>query len=307
MIVASIDIGTNTILLLIAEVTPPSGEIKAIENLHNIPRIGKGLKEDNPMPDENIKRMIDVLEQYSKVIKKYKCEKVLLTGTNALRIASNKAEIKNEIKNKYGYELNIISGEEEAKYSYLGAISSFNDKQKNLVIDIGGGSTEIVYGEGNEILFSNSFHIGVVSGTENFLISDPPSEEQMKNFINYSKKTFFEITKNVKDIDIAIAIAGTPTTLACIKHKLNSYDEEIVEGSTLSIKELENFIVELSHLSSKEILRKYSQIVKGREDVLFAGTIILKEIMDLLKLNEVKVSTKGIRYGAIINWLNTDS
>jgi exopolyphosphatase/guanosine-5'-triphosphate,3'-diphosphate pyrophosphatase len=305
MTVASIDIGTNTILLLIADVNLKSSEIKVIENLHNIPRIGRGLKKGNPMSEENIKRLFDVVTGYSKVIKKHKCEKVLLTGTNALRIASNKNEIIKEIKNQFGYDLNIIPGEEEAKYSYLGAVSSFNDKQKYLVIDIGGGSTEIIYGKGNEILFSKSFYIGVVSGTESYLVSDPPSEKQMKNFISHSKKTFFELIKNVKDIDIPIAIAGTPTTLACIKNKLKIYDEDVVEDSALSIKELENFVIELSQLSSKEILNKYSDVVKGREDVLLAGTIILKEIMNILKLNEVKVSTKGIRYGAIIDWLNS--
>jgi len=305
MNVASIDIGTNTILLLIAEVNLNSGEIRVVKNLHSIPRIGKGLKEDNPIPDENVKRMFDVLMKYSKEIKKYKCEKVLITGTNALRIASNKVEIINEIKNNFGYELNIISGSEEAKYSYFGAVSGFNDDQKYLVIDIGGGSTEIIYGKGSEILFSKSYFVGVVSGTETFFFSDPPSEKQIKYFINHLQKTFSEVTKNIKDIDTAIAIAGTPTTLACIKYKLKSYDEVVVEGSTLSVKELKNFIVELSQLSSQEILTKYSQIVKGREDVLLAGTIILKEIMNLLKTNEVKVSAKGIRYGAIINWLNS--
>ncbi|MDO8549806.1 MAG: Ppx/GppA phosphatase family protein [Ignavibacteria bacterium] len=305
MTIASIDTGTNTILLLIADVNLQTGEIKVIENLHSIPRIGKGLKEGNPMPDENIKRMFDILTEYSESIKKHKCEKVLLTGTNALRIASNRAQLVNEIKKKYGYELDVISGEEEAKYSYLGAISGFNDNQKYLVIDIGGGSTEIIYGRGSEILFSKSFHIGVISGTENYLVSDPPSTEQIRNFIINSQKTFSEIPKNVNDIDSAIAIAGTPTTLVCIKHKLKIYDEDIVEGSTLTIEELENFVIELSHLNSAEILNKYSQIVKGREDVLLAGTIILKEIMNKLKINEVKVSTKGIRYGAIINWLNS--
>ena len=197
MTVASIDIGTNTILLLIAEVNLNSGDIKAVKNLQSIPRIGKGLKEDNPMPDENVGRMFDVLTKYSKKIKKYKCEKVLLTGTNALRIASNKNDIIKEIKNQFGYDLYIISGKEEAKYSYFGAISGHNDKQKYLVIDIGGGSTEIIYGKGNEIIFSKSFHIGVVSGTESYLVSDPPSEKQIKNFINHSQKTIHFESKEI--------------------------------------------------------------------------------------------------------------
>jgi exopolyphosphatase/guanosine-5'-triphosphate,3'-diphosphate pyrophosphatase len=304
MTVASIDIGTNTILLLIAEVNPSSNEIIALVNLHRIPRIGKGLKKGDPFPEENIKRMFDVMDEYSETIKKYNCDKIIITGTNAFRIALNNNEITNEIKNKYGYELNVITGDEEAKYSYLGAVSGLSDKKKYLVIDIGGGSTEIIYGKGNDIIFSKSFDIGVVSGAEKFFTIDPPSDKQVDNFAVYSQKTFLELKDYVKDIDTAIAIAGTPTTLAAIKYKLKSFNEELIEGTSLTPEELNAFVSELSKLSSAEVLNKYSQIVKGREDVLLAGTILLREILKMLNIEEVKVSTKGIRYGAIFNWLN---
>ena len=304
MTVASIDIGTNTILLLIAEVNPSSNEIIALVNLHRIPRIGKGLKKGDPFPEENIKRMFDVMDEYSETIKKYNCDKIITTGTNAFRIASNNNEIAEEIKNKYGYDLNVITGDEEAKYSYLGAVSGLSDKKKYLVIDIGGGSTEIIYGKGNNIIFSKSFEIGVVSGTEKFFTIDPPSDKQIDNFAVYSHKTFLELKDYVKDIDTAIAIAGTPTTLAAIKYKLKSFNEELIEGTSLTPEELNAFVSELSKLSSAEVLNKYSQIVKGREDVLLAGTILLREILKMLNIEEVKVSTKGIRYGAIFHWLN---
>jgi len=304
MTVASIDIGTNTILLLIAEVNPSSNEIIALVNLHRIPRIGKGLKKGDPFPEENVKRMFDVIDEYSETIKKYNCDKIITTGTNAFRIASNNNEIAEEIKNKYGYDLNVITGDEEAKYSYLGAVSGLSDKKKYLVIDIGGGSTEIIYGKGNNIIFSKSFEIGVVSGTEKFFTIDPPSDKQIDNFAVYSHKTFLELKDYVKDIDTAIAIAGTPTTLAAIKYKLKSFNEELIEGTSLTPEELNAFVSELSKLSSAEVLNKYSQIVKGREDVLLAGTILLREILKVLNIEEVKVSTKGIRYGAIFHWLN---
>ena len=304
MTVASIDIGTNTILLLIAEVYSASDKITALVNLHRIPRIGKGLKKGDPFPEENIKRMFDVIDEYSGTIKKYNCDKIIVTGTNAFRIALNNNEIAEKIKNKYGYDLNVITGDEEAKYSYLGAVSGLSDKKKYLVIDIGGGSTEIIYGKGNDIIFSKSFDIGVVSGAEKFFTIDPPSDKQVDNFAVYSQKTFLELKDYVKDIDTAIAIAGTPTTLAAIKYKLKSFNEELIEGTSLTPEELNAFVSELSKLSSAEVLNKYSQIVKGREDVLPAGTILLREILKMLNIEEVKVSTKGIRYGAIFNWLN---
>jgi exopolyphosphatase/guanosine-5'-triphosphate,3'-diphosphate pyrophosphatase len=307
MTVASIDIGTNTILLLIAEVKTGTKKIKVVKNLHSIPRIGKGLTKGSPFPEENIKRMFDVLVNYSNEINNFNCEEILVTGTNAFRIASNSEEIINKIKTKFGFELNVITGEEEAKYSYLGAVSEHLGNQRLLVIDIGGGSTEIIYGIGTRINYCKSFTVGAVVGTENYFNADPPSENEIKNLIDNLHEIFKEITDNVKEIDTTIAIAGTPTTLACIKHKLETYDEEIIEGSTLIKNDLNNFIVELSQLSSVEIGIKYQDVVKGREDVLLAGTIILNEVSNLLDLRKVKVSTKGIRYGAIINWLTSTS
>ena len=304
MTVASIDIGTNTILLLIAEVNLETGNIKTVENSYRIPRIGKGLLLGNPMPDENVKRMFTVVSEYSEIIKKHKCEKVLVTGTNALRIAINTPSIIRKLKEKFGYELNVISGKEEAKLSFLGATNNYNENKNLLVIDIGGGSTEIILGKGREIHFSKSYPVGVVTLTEKFFKSDPPAKKDIESFVESLQGFLNEVSIKVGKINTGIAIAGTPTTLACIKLKLQDYDEDLIEGSTLSNEDLQNFVEEISKLNSTEIIQKYSSIVKGREDVLLAGTIILAETVNCLNLNEVKVSTKGIRYGAIVNWLN---
>ncbi len=305
MTVASIDIGTNTILLLIAEVNLETGKIKTIENFYRIPRIGKGLSPGNQMPDENIKRMFDALTEYSEIINKYNCEKVIVTGTSALRIASNTPSIIREIKEKLGFELDVIPGNDEAKLSYLGAVNDYHEQKKLLIIDIGGGSTEIIFGTERDIHFSKSYPVGVVTLTEKFFKSDPPDINDIENFIEHLQYFLNEVSNKVGKIDTGIAIAGTPTTLACIKLNLKDYDEDLVEGSTLSKEDLQKFVNELSKLNSEEIIQKYSSIVKGREDVLLAGTIILSEIVSCLNLTEVKVSTKGIRYGAIVNWINS--
>jgi len=305
MTVASIDMGTNTILLLIAKVNLESDKIKTLENFYRIPRIGKGLLPGNPIPDENIKRMFGVLDEYSEIINKYGCEKILVTGTNAFRIASNTSTIIEKIKEKFGYELNVVPGKDEAKLSYLGATEDYYGHKNLLVIDIGGGITEISHGTDSSIHFSKSYPVGVVTLTEKLFKSDPPSIENVNNFIEYLQDFINNVSDNAGEIDTGIAIAGTPTTLACIKLNLKDYNEELVEGSTLSKEELNNFIKELSKLSSKDIVQKYSIVVKGREDVLLAGTIILSEIVNRLNLPEIKVSTKGIRYGAIVYWINS--
>ena len=299
MTIASIDIGTNTVLLLIAEINIHQKTFKTVLNEQRIPRIGKGLSPGKDISKEKILALLQILKEYQQFIKKYDCDTVLVTGTNALRIAANSQQIKNLIKSEFGYDTNIISGEDEAKLSFLGA-TGINKNNKSLMIDIGGGSTEITYGKGDEILFNKSFNVGVVSGTENYLVDDPPAKFQIKKFISHIENTFNEFkNENSFDAEEIIAIAGTPTTLACIQQNLQGYDEELIEGSTLLKSDIKFLMDELSTMDSLEIKNKYRSIVSGREDVLLAGTIILYKILEIFNINSVKVSTKGIRYGAI--------
>ena len=299
MIIASIDIGTNTILLLIADVDIQKKTMTSILNEQRIPRIGKGLIPGKEISKEKILSLLQVLNEYQQIIKKHNCEKVLVTGTNALRIASNSKQITNLIKGEFGFETKIVSGEEEAQMSFLGAAGR-NGNKKSLMIDIGGGSTEITFGKGNEILFNKSFNVGVVSGTENFLVDDPPVKFQIDEFISHIEKTFNEHLNKINFVpDEIIAIAGTPTTLACIQQNLLEYNEEKIEGSSLTKNDIKLLIDELSNMSSFDIKKKYQSVVSGREDVLLAGTIILYKLMAILNIDSLIVSTKGIRYGAV--------
>ncbi len=303
MTIASIDIGTNTVLLLIAEKEKSSSIFNSVLNLQRIPRIGKGLIPGGNISEEKINELYNILNEYLQIINRYKCDTVILNATNAFRIASNGMQIVNEIKDKLNLEIKIISGEEEANLSYLGATSSLKTNSNNLVIDIGGGSTELIYGKKNKIEFVHSYQVGVVSGTEKYYKNNPPLLSEQKNFIYNIKELLKEITsKNLRPENV-IAIAGTPTTLACINKKLTEYDESLIEGSILKYDEMEVIINELSTLASEEIKQKYKSIVNGREDVLLAGSQILHTIMNLLNLNEVTVSARGIRYGAITDYL----
>src|SRR5690606_7041626 len=254
--------------------------------------------------DEKIKQMISILGEYLSIANKNGCEQIIAVATNAFRIAANKDEILKLIRDRFNLNIKVISGEEESHLAYLGAVSDLSKEVSTLVIDIGGGSTEIIMGKGREINYRKSFLTGVVSATEKYLLKDPPSQIELNNFQNSLQKTFNELSEQKFNIQNAIAIAGTPTTLACIKHNLAEYDEVKIEGSNLKITELEALSNLLSKLSSQEILTKFKIVVRGREDVLLAGTVILFHIMRALNLSEVKVSTKGIRYGAILKYIN---
>jgi exopolyphosphatase / guanosine-5'-triphosphate,3'-diphosphate pyrophosphatase len=300
MKIASIDIGTNTVILLIAEIR--YNQIYTLKNEYRVPRIGKGLNLNNSISDGKITELIQILSEFNDIIKSYNCEVVLAVGTNAFRISSNASEIIKEVKDLLGIHINVASSLKEAEYSFLGAVSDYYTNEKeNVIIDIGGGSTEIIYGKKNHIKYINSFQVGVVTETERFFKHDPPLPCEIKNFEDFLSTTFvnLDIPRNV----MAIAIAGTPITLVCIQKGLNEYNEDEVEGSLLKLVDIVGLKEELSHLSSNQIKEKYTQVVSGREDVLLAGTIILDNLMKLLNLTEVIVSTKGIRYGAIVEFM----
>jgi exopolyphosphatase / guanosine-5'-triphosphate,3'-diphosphate pyrophosphatase len=305
MIVASIDIGTNTVLLLLAEVDKTTGGLKTIKNLYNMPRIGKGVIKGGNISEEKIALLLDILRDYKAEAEKYNAGKIILTATNAFRIAANGKEIVKKVKDELGLDVKIIPGDEEAKYSYLGASSAAKSGRKKLVIDIGGGSTEIIIGEEENIIFKKSFQIGVVTLTEKFVDQNPPSQQNINEMYDFILETFVELKDFSKDNVSAVAVAGTPTTLSCIKQNLKDYVDEKVEGSILSKDDLQNLADEIAARTHEQIKNNYGSVVAGREDVLLSGTLILKSLADILNLEEMIVSSKGLRYGAVINFLNS--
>jgi exopolyphosphatase / guanosine-5'-triphosphate,3'-diphosphate pyrophosphatase len=300
MTLASIDIGTNTVLLLIAEVFPGAEKITVLHNEYRIPRIGKNLLPGGNISDEKKDEFYKVLKEYDTVIKSFKCETVLAAATNAFRIAKNSSSIIAEVKELFGIEINIITGDQEAELSYFGAVSAFTDDKTKLVIDIGGGSTEIIYGTSQTIIFRKSFPVGVVSSTEKFFNNDSPDKKEFNNFL---AESFKGLETSIRAPVHSIAVAGTPTTLACMKKNLDDFDEQKVEGTILTKENLEKMITEMEELKPAGILKKYTSVVKGREDLILSGSHILLNIMMILKLPDIIVSTKGLRYGLVYKFL----
>ena len=141
--------------------------------------------------------------------------------------------------------------------------------------------------------------MGVVSLTENYFSNDPPNEEEILVIRSTINKELQNLIGKKLKFDKIIAVAGTPTTLACIKKGTISYNEALIEGDLLTQSDLENFINQLAVMNSVEIKNKFKSVVDGREDVLLAGTMLLFEVMNFFKATELVVSTKGVRYGAI--------
>lgn len=302
MFIASIDIGSNTVLMLISEVDLEMKNFRPVKNYYRIPRLGKGLSRDQNISEEKIVELISILDKFKNEAEKFGCENIICVATNAMRVAKNKDEIIARVFESNSIKINIISGEEEASLSFLGATSSLNTS-KYFVIDIGGGSTELILGTKKGIEIKKSFPIGVVSFFEKFVKEFPLGSDVVKEIKNeiYTQLKSFPLDDLTNYL--AISIAGTPTTLTAIKNNLTDFDEEKIEGEILNLTEIEKLILTLQNLSPHEILERYSNVVKGREDLILIGAVILATIMERFKLVQTIVSTKGIRYGLVEDFI----
>jgi exopolyphosphatase/guanosine-5'-triphosphate,3'-diphosphate pyrophosphatase len=302
---ASIDIGTNTVILLIARYESSSNKIIPIKNEYRIPRIGKGLTHGDKLLNEKILLLKKILTHFKKLADDYDCEKIFIAATQSFRTAINSREVIQSIKDELNLEIEIISGEDEAEFSFIGSIMELNSNSTALVIDIGGGSTEIFIGQKEKLLFRNSFKFGVVSLQEKFALSAQNiiSKDSLMKINDYLANELNELKHIPRAPYITIAVAGTATTLASIKLGISTFKESNIDGIKITITELNSIVEKLSVLSYFEVLQKFGKIVEGREDLILIGSLILLNICKLLEIDEIIVSTKGLRYGYAIHKL----
>ncbi len=305
MIIASLDIGSNTALMLIAEVKPGAEGIIPLKDVQMIPRISEGLANYGKINDQSIERLLSVLEKYFGIINRYKCDKIIISGTSAFRNAANSEEIRSIIKEKFKADLNILSGEEEAELAFLGTNYGGHGEYR-MVIDIGGGSTEIILGKLKDIIYKKSFRIGVVSIYEMFS-SLGNSRKSIADFLRRNMEEVLAVLPSPENAPItAVALAGTPVTLAGIQKSLVNNKDEKIEGFILKRDTVSKLILYLQKFSPGQLLEMYPELLEGREDLILIGAYILLYIMNIFNLDNVIVSTKGIRYGAILKYLSKE-
>lgn len=294
MRVAALDLGTNTFLCLIAEVS--NGKIeKVISDQVQVVRLGQGVNESKKFHPDALARADATLAEFSKVIQKYKPERILAMATSAARDVTNADELF-VIAKKHNIPLQIIPGDKEASITYLGAISSEKDSSKTrLIVDVGGGSTEFILGKGEEIIAGQSLNLGCVRLTEKFQLLTPcgvQKIEEVRTFVSTQLETLFKMSSI--HIDEILAVAGTPTEL--IRIELGNFDAEKINGSILSKEKLDHWINTFSQHSKQEIIDKFS-VHPGRADVILVGAIILFETLKRFKKQNMTVSTRGVRFG----------
>jgi len=305
MIRASIDIGTNSVLLLVAELD--GGNIHVLDEKQQIPRLGQGVDQAGSLSEEAQGRVISVLKSYREFLNgKYpQCTKsTIVTATSAVRDAKNRSQFLDKILHEAGWQVILLSGEQEAQVTYRGALSVLGGglhQKRCTILDIGGGSTEIATGTGKVLDKWNSLDMGSVRFTERFLKNNPPTEAQIASAGKAVRAMLDEwAASSSQNVEHLVGVAGTVTSMAGINLQLNDYDTSKLNGHILSIEFVEMIIGRFSHMTSGEIEKHYPVFLKGRGEVILGGLLILAEFMKFSKCGEITVSTGGIRHGILL-------
>ncbi|MER5847881.1 Ppx/GppA phosphatase family protein [Streptomyces sp. NPDC002012] len=307
--VAAIDCGTNSIRLLVADADPSTGELVELDRRMEIVRLGQGVDRTGRLAPEALERTFSACRQYAEVIKEYGAQKIRFVATSASRDAENRDEFVRGVLDILGVEPEVISGDQEAEFSFTGATKELAGRdhlaKPYLVVDIGGGSTEFVVGD-DHVRAARSVDIGCVRMTERHLVhdgvvSDPP--------------TLGQITAIRADIDAAldlaeesvpltgaatlVGLAGTVTTVAAIALGLDVYDSEAIHHSRISldqVQEITGRLVTSTHAERAAI----GAMHPGRVDVITSGALILLAVMKRTGAREIVVSEHDILDG--IGW-----
>lgn len=298
MKIAAIDIGTNTILLLIAEVE--NGAIRRI--IHDqqvIARLGKGVDADRIIQQETFVRAEGFLRHYKETCDSFGVERICAVGTSALRDAKNREEFMQYIAERTGIRIELFSGDDEALWTYRGGISEFTGAAETYsVIDIGGGSTEIIIGNAREIIEKTSIDLGSVRLTERILKDSPPEIPALMEAHQYIADHMPPLTKKAAST-FCVGVAGTLTTLAALHQQLPHYMPERVSGYRLPYVDVCAMFGMLKDKSLAQI-QAFPQISAGRADIILAGIMILMGYMESAGMEAITVSDRGLRYGILL-------
>ncbi|RJQ71625.1 Ppx/GppA family phosphatase [Pseudonocardiaceae bacterium YIM PH 21723] len=312
--VAAIDCGTNSIRLLVADVTVREDGSRWLRDVHRemrIVRLGQGVDATGELAPEALERTRLALADYTAIIRRKGAEQVRMVATSATRDARNREDFFAMVRDTLGVDAEVISGDEEARLSFTGAVGDLDPEDGPfVVVDLGGGSTEVVLGSFDgvkaQVEAARSVDIGCVRVTERCLKSDPPTEAQRAEaeaFVRSSLDQAFEVVP-VERARTWVGVAGTITTLSAIAQKLPEYDSEQIHLSALSRKEIDE-TVEFLLSSSHDQRAAIRSIHPGRVDVIGAGALVVSVLAEELAaragINRLTISEHDILDGIALS------
>jgi exopolyphosphatase / guanosine-5'-triphosphate,3'-diphosphate pyrophosphatase len=289
MRVAAVDLGTHATRLLIADVE--HGRIEEIERDLVFTKLGEDVDRRHRLLPLPIARVRNCLSDYRRRIEAQGAERTLAVGTSAIRDAENGEAFLGEVEWSYGFTTRLLSGDDEGALTFRGATSDRKPSERTLVVDIGGGSTELVTGDG----FQVSVDLGCVRLTERFLHGDPPSGRELDACAEHVRATL----PPALSLDGAIGVAGTVTTLAALDLDLDEYDSERVQGHRIASPAASGLLDGLAALPLEE-RRRVPALEPERAPVIVAGALILRELLAWSGLDEIEASERDLLHGAVL-------
>ncbi len=305
MKIAVFDIGTNSIHMLIVEINR-NLMFEVLGHEKDITRLGDGSFESKMLAEPTMERALEVIDRFAKIARKSEVKKIVAVATSAVREAKNGGEFISRILKKSGVKVEVITGEEEARLIFLAAKSSVDIvKMKALVIDIGGGSVELILGDQQKIHFMDSFKLGVARLTDLFIAQDPPARRELEHLETYLEDHLARPAKSLRKIgfDVVIGTAGTMINMGSMIHQRNESEPlQFVNHYELRRTDVVRLNKELQKLPLEKRL-KFPGLDPQRADIAVAGGVLVETLMNTLKCDRILLSDKGIREGLVLDFI----
>jgi exopolyphosphatase / guanosine-5'-triphosphate,3'-diphosphate pyrophosphatase len=298
--VAVVDIGTNSTRLLIGDVEG-SGVVE-VERRTTVTNMGRGVDHSGTICTDAVDDVCTVIADYKSRYEEMGAERVMAIATSAVRDALNGEAFIAELRERFALDARLLTGEEEANLTYLGATAHRPAEGPTLVFDIGGGSTELIVGSGGRVDFHTSLQAGTIRQSERHLTTDPPDPHELEDLAADIRNQIDRAIAAEPGAKAAraIAVAGTPTSLAAIDQELEPYDPGRVHGYRLGLQRIQRMLSRLSSLPLAERLR-VPGLHPGRAPTIVAGTVILVQVMRAFKIKEIEVSELDILHGSALS------
>lgn len=294
---AVIDIGSNSVRLLVVDCK--EDKIRPICRRIQTTRLGSYSADSKRIARFAMRKTVKAVQDLKKEAEHYECEEIYAIATSAVREAENRDDFISKIRKDTDIDVFVLSGEDEANLSFLGAKKGLDAKDCALVIDVGGGSTELSFGK-DEIVCAKSFPVGAVKMTKHYLQSDPPREEEITSFCNYLDEVFSELTVAYNKFDVSkasiIGVGGTLTTLAAMIQELSNYDPSKIHNYSIEAFQIENILYKLLPLKQDDI-KDIPGLSPERADIIVAGVLIVFNIVKKLGLRQITISESDLMEG----------
>ena len=300
--IGAVDIGTNSVRLLVADVDEKE-RLRTAHRMGEISRLGEGLDRTGVIDESAASRTLECLERFVHEAEYSGASRIRVAGTNAFRVASNGRQIAELFAERIGYPVEILTGEEEARLVFLAVLSGLGPSRgPSVVVDIGGGSTEIISGEGETGTQIMSLELGCIRLTERLVRNDPPSEAELDAIRTHVLDVFAEKLRafDLNGVDRAIGVGGTVTAFGALDLGLAKYDPSRIENHHLTRERIFSIGKQLCSIPLSQ-RRDLAGVSRGRADIIPAGAIILGAFVDRFAVNGVYVSTRGLRYGLVLS------